>query len=377
MNELTIFEHEAAKKNLPEGFAEEDFAEAESFHRSLPGYSVTPLVPLRCLAEKLGVKSIHIKDESKRFGLNAFKALGASFALEKALQMEPQIKEAVTATDGNHGRAVAWAAGARGLRATVFMPAGTADCRVRAISELGAQVFVTDKNYTGSVEMAAAYAGEHGAKLIQDTAFAGYEDIPRYITLGYSTLADEALKQMAAAGEGQPTHVFLQAGVGSMAGGVIACMARRLQRRDLPAFTVVEAENAACVFESVRQDRLVSIGGNTQTAMAGLNCGDVNIQTFPIIREYADFYAKCSDEVSFRAMRQLAFPEGSDGKVVAGECGAAGLGVLMEIMCSEKYAAMRKRMHLDGSSRVLLFSTEGNTDPEHYRQVVGESRAGD
>lgn len=256
------------------------------------------------------------------------------------------------------------------------MPAGTADCRVEAISELGAQVFVTDKNYTGAVEMADAYAGAHGAKLIQDTAFAGYEDIPRYITLGYSTLADEALKQMAEAGEGRPTHVFLQAGVGSMAGGVIACMARRLQR-DLPTFTVVEAENAACVFESVRQNRLVSIGGNAQTAMAGLNCGDVNIQTFPIIREYAGFYAKCRDEVSFRAMRQLAFPEGSDEKVVAGECGAVGLGVLMEIMSREKHAAMRERMHLDGSSRVLLFSTEGNTDPEHYRQVVEESRAGD
>ena len=319
------------------------------------------------LAKELGVKGVYIKDESKRFGLNAFKALGASYAIHK-LFPDGNVGLTVTATDGNHGKGMAWSTHRLGGHAVVFMPAGTVESRVEAIRAIGdTEVTVTDLNYDGTVATAAAYAKEHGGHLVQDTAFAGYEEVPKNITLGYSTMAAEALEELAALGVGEPTHTFLQAGVGSMAGGVAAYLAETC--KNPPAMAVVEAWESACVLESIRQGKLVTIEGHTQTSMAGLNCGTPNPQVMPILQEWAEFYLRCQDEVTFRAMRRLAHPGPHETAVVSGESGASGMGAFLAVMDNPEY---RKAMGFDENSVVLLFSTEGDTDPGHYREVVSD-----
>ena len=236
---------------------------------------------------------------------------------------------------------------------------------IRAIGDT--EVTVTDLNYDGTVATAAAYAKEHGGHLVQDTAFAGYEEVPENITLGYSTMAAEALEELAALGVGEPTHTFLQAGVGSMAGGVAAYLAETC--KNPPAMAVVEAWESACVLESIRQGRLVTIEGHTQTSMAGLNCGTPNPQVMPILQEWAQFYIRCQDEVTFRAMRRLAHPGPHETAVISGESGASGLGAFLAVMDNPEY---RKTMGFDETSVILLFSTEGDTDPDHYKAVVAD-----
>lgn len=352
---------------LPDCCTPETFADVRAFHRTLPGYQPTPLVALPDLAKEVGVKGVYIKDESKRFGLNAFKALGASYAIHK-LFPDGNVGLTVTATDGNHGKGMAWSTHRLGGHAVVFMPAGTVASRVEAIRAIGdTEVTVTDLNYDGTVATAAAYAKEHGGHLVQDTAFAGYEEVPKNITLGYSTMAAEALEELAALGVGEPTHTFLQAGVGSMAGGVAAYLAETC--KNPPAMAVVEAWESACVLESIRQGRLVTIEGHTQTSMAGLNCGTPNPQVMPILQEWAQFYIRCQDEVTFRAMRRLAHPGPHETAVISGESGASGLGAFLAVMDNPEY---RKTMGFDETSVILLFSTEGDTDPDHYKAVVAD-----
>lgn len=367
--ELVVNPH-AGRNELPACYTPETFSAIRTFHKTLPGYAPTPLVPLPALAKALGLKGIYLKDESKRFGLKAFKALGASWAIHQLF--DGQTAEhplTVTATDGNHGKGMAWSTHLLGGHAVVFMPAGTVSSRVEAIRAIGdTQVTVTDQNYDGTVAMAATYAKEHHGFLVQDTSFAGYEDVPQDITLGYSTMAAEALEQLAALGAGAPTHTFLQAGVGSMAGGVAAYLAKTCQTP--PAMAVVEAWEAACVLESIRQNRLVSIPGHTHTSMAGLNCGTPNPQIMPVLREWATYYLRCQDEVTFRAMRRLAHPDPGESAVVSGESGASGLGCLMALMERPELAGARDTMGLNQDSVVLLFSTEGDTDPEHYQAVL-------
>lgn len=365
-----IINPNATKKTLPDCYNEKTFTAVRAFHKTLPGYAPTPLVALPTLAKELGVKGIYLKDESKRFGLNAFKALGASYAIHQLFGSDRQGSPlTVTATDGNHGRGMAWATHRLGGHAVVFMPQGSADSRVEAIRAIGdTVVHVTDQNYDGTVAAAAAYAREHNGFLVQDTSFAGYETIPQNITLGYSTMVAEALEQMQALGASEPTHTFLQAGVGSMAGGVTAYLARTCQTP--PAMAVVEAWESACVLESIRQNHLVSIGGHTQTSMAGLNCGTPNPQIMPVLQEWAEYYIRCQDEVSFRAMCRLAHPGAGEPAVISGESGASGLGCLMALMERPELAIFRDQMGLNQHSVLLLFSTEGNTDPDHYDSVL-------
>lgn len=358
------------RSTLPACYNDAVFADVRAFHRTLPGYAPTPLVALPDLAKALGVRGVYVKDESKRFGLNAFKALGASYAIHK-LYPDGNVGLTVTATDGNHGKGMAWSTHRLGGHAVVFMPAGTVESRVNAIRAIGdTEVTVTDLNYDGTVATAAAYAKEHGGHLVQDTAFEGYEDIPQDIILGYSTMAVEALEQLAELGVDAPTHTFLQAGVGSMAGGVAAYLAHACPKA--PKMAVVEAWESACVLESIRQNRLVTIEGHTQTSMAGLNCGTPNPQIMPVLQEWAEFYIRCQDEVTFRAMRRLAHPGPNETAVVSGESGASGLGAFLAVMEEADCAAYRRQMGFDANSIVLLFSTEGDTDPDHYQQVVAD-----
>ena len=353
------------------------------FHKSLPSYRETPLVSLDAAARRYGVGGIFVKDESQRFGLKAFKGLGGSWAvfriLCERLSLDPD-KAAfddvrkksgsvvfATATDGNHGRGVSWAAGLFGCSARVYMPAGSSEARRRAIELAGnATAEITPFPYDETVACAADLARKNGYVLLQDTSWEGYEAYPRRIIEGYLTMASEAVRQL---GEHRPTHVFLQAGVGAMAGGAAAYL-KDVYGDDCPRVAVVEPEAAACLYLSKKagDGRPHSLGGAPETIMAGLNCGTPCSITWPILCGGASFFCACRDSVAERGMRAYASPAGGDAPVVSGESGAVTYGALLTILEND---SLRELFGITEKSSFLLFSTEGDTDPESYTRIVG------
>ena len=371
----------------------ENVAKARSFHRSFPQYSITPLASLDGMAKHLGLGSLFVKDESYRFGLNAFKVLGGSFAMARyiAQQMGRDVGEMTydyltseafrqefgqatffTATDGNHGRGVAWAANKLGQKAVVHMPKGSAKSRFDNIAKEGAKVTIEEVNYDDCVRMAAAEAAEtkHGV-VVQDTAWAGYEEIPSWIMQGYGTMANEAAEQLRQLEVNRPTHVFVQAGVGSLAGAVVGYFTN-LYPNNPPKFVVMEAKAADCLYRgAVAGDgdpRIVD--GDLTTIMAGLACGEPNILSWDILRNHVSAFVSCPDWVSARGMRMLGMPVKGDPSVVSGESGAVGMGLISAIMEDDTYRDLREHLELDRFSQVLMFSTEGDTDPEKYRRIL-------
>ena len=371
----------------------EHVAAARAFHGSFPQYSVTPLAKLDALASELGLANLAVKDESYRFGLNAFKVLGGSFAMASYIaektgkpvsemtydyltsdELARDFGQATffTATDGNHGRGVAWAANKLGQKAVVHMPKGSVKSRFDNIAKEGATVTIEDVNYDECVRMAAAEADacENGV-IVQDTAWEGYEEIPSWIMEGYGTMASEAAEQYAAAGVERPTHVFVQAGVGSLAGAVVGYFAN-LFPDNPPTFVVMEASEAACLYKGAvagdGEPRIVE--GDMPTIMAGLACGEPNTLGWDILRNHVKVFVSCPDWVAARGMRVLGAPLAGDPRVISGESGAVGAGLIDTIMTDEAYADLRAAIGLDETSSVLLFSTEGDTDPVNYRKVV-------
>ena len=371
----------------------ENVAKARSFHRSFPQYSITPLARLDGMAKHLGLGSLFVKDESYRFGLNAFKVLGGSFAMARyiAQQMGRDVGEMTydyltseafrqefgqatffTATDGNHGRGVAWAANKLGQKAVVHMPKGSAKSRFDNIAKEGAKVTIEEVNYDDCVRMAAAEAAEtkHGV-VVQDTAWAGYEEIPAWIMQGYGTMANEAAEQLRQLEVNRPTHVFVQAGVGSLAGAVVGYFTN-LYPNNPPKFVVMEAKAADCLYRGAvagdGEPRIVD--GDLTIIMAGLACGEPNILSWDILRNHVSAFVSCPDWVSARGMRMLGMPVKGDPSVVSGESGAVGMGLISAIMEDDTYRDLREHLELDRFSQVLMFSTEGDTDPEKYRRIL-------
>ena len=364
---------------------------AHAFHRGIPSYAPTPLAALPALAERLGVASIHVKDESQRFGLNAFKGLGGSYAIARViadrLGIEPaeltyelitsdEVREQlgqltfVTATDGNHGRGVAWTAKMLGQRAVVYMPKGSAQERLENIRALGATAEITDLNYDDTVRMASRVAKENGWVLVQDTSWLGYEQIPTWIMQGYTTMALEAAGQLADDGSGAPTHVFLQAGVGAMSGAVTGFLAAHYGPAK-PTIVIVEPEGADCVFRTAQaaDGALHTVEGDLPTIMAGLACGEPCQVGWNMLGRYADWFASVPDEVAARGMRVLGNPLDTDPRVVSGESGAATLGFVATLLDGQ-HGDEAAQLGLNANSRILCFSTEGDTDRENYRKVV-------
>ena len=278
----------------------------------------------------------------------------------------------VTTTDGNHGRGVAWAAHRLGCEAHVFLPKGSAQARAQAILDVGAvEATILPLPYDDAVRYAAKQAEEQGWLLIQDTSWPGYEDVPGWIVQGYTTLAREAVEQLAEAGVSAPTHVFLQAGVGAMAGGVLAYLADHYGE-NAPKFAVVEPEKIPCIFASVQAGDGAAHPylAEKQTIMAGLNCGEPCMITWPVLRDLASWYFACPDAVTEEGMRLLGRPVGEDPKVISGESGAVTAGLLHRLCTRPALADLREKMGLDETSVVLLISTEGDTDPEAYQTIL-------
>jgi diaminopropionate ammonia-lyase len=385
-------------KNYPDFLSIAELKKVRNFHKTIYNYNETPLVKLDNLAKELGLKSILVKDESKRGGLNSFKMLGGAYAIGRLLckRLNLNIEEVgfdylkseeirekigqvtfVTCSDGNHGRGIAWTARELNQKAVIYLPKGTAERRVQAIRELGAEAVVTELNYDDTIRYARQKAIENGWEIVQDTGWEGYKEIPKWIMQGYAVMAYEAFEQAASMGITKPTHMFIQAGVGAMAGGVLGFTVNYFDGEH-PIATVMEPNNAACMFKSAEANdgKPHSVEGDLDTIMAGLACGEPIEEGWEILRDFADTFTMCPDYVTARGMRILANPLGEDEKVVSGESGAVGTGLLSLIMENEGLGEIRDRLGLNENSTVLVFSTEGATDPVNYRKVVWDGKYG-
>lgn len=356
---------------------------------SWPGYAATPLVRLDGLARALGLARIDYKDERGRFGLKSFKALGGAYAVANVLKQRVAastgrkdiasqrllsgefaqiVREATVtcATDGNHGRSVAWGAQLFGCHCVIFVHEHVSQGRRDAIAKYGAEVREVKGNYDDAVRHAAATAAANGWTVVSDTSYAGYRDIPLDVMHGYGVMAHEIARQFN--GE-PPTHVFAQAGVGALAAAICASFWLRWGPRR-PFFAVVEPTHADCVYRSLEAGRPVVVGGDLDTVMAGLACGEVSELAWEILHGGANAAVAVDDAYALEAVRMLARPAAGDAPIVAGETGGAGLAALL---AARDYPDVRRTLALDAGSRVLLLGSEGDTDPAIYREVVGRT----
>jgi diaminopropionate ammonia-lyase len=353
------------------------------FHQSLPQYQPTPLIKLSNLSQQIGIANLLVKDESKRFELNAFKMLGASFAiaqlLAKKMKLSPPYSLSqiiqhqshyknftfATATDGNHGRALAWCANLFGCHSRIYMPKGSSQARIDAIKRYTPLVEITDLNYDDTVAMVADLAGKNHWQLIQDTAWENYTEIPDNIMRGYFSLIVEFEQQSKL----WPTHVFLQAGVGSMAAAVTAYFVNH--SKPTPKIIIVEPNNAPCFFESIKiNNGHPHSSGSLNTLMAGLACGLPSTTAWHILSQKAFAFIKCHDRVAVEGMKQYANPIANDHSIISGESAAVTLGVLMQLIKEPNLKPIKQNLEIDQTSQVLLLSTEGDTDPQNYRKLI-------
>ncbi|WP_339947845.1 diaminopropionate ammonia-lyase [uncultured Albimonas sp.] len=363
------------------------FARAQAAIASWPGYAPSPLVALPALAASLGVALVLCKDESGRFGLGSFKALGGAYAVARLLQKRvareigrpvsmdeivavahPQAAARVTvccATDGNHGRSVAWGARNFGARCVIFIHATVSEGRRAAIEAYGAEVRRCAGNYDDSVREAQATADAEGWFVVSDTSYPGYMDVPRDVMQGYEMMAAEAYEALGA----PPSHVFIQTGVGGLAAAVAAQAVRRWGAAR-PMLVLADPDRSACWLESMAAGAPTAVEGDLDTLMAGLACGEVSALAWEVLRDHGDAAMAVPDAAAVAAMNRLARPAGDDPAIVAGESAVAGLAALENALADPRAA---QALGLGADSRVLLFGTEGDTDPALYRDLVGLS----
>lgn len=354
-----------------------------------PGYAPTPLHDLRGLAEELGIGGLYYKDEGGRFGLGSFKALGGAYATARLLQkrmsetlgrsvtMEevtsvahPELAAGLTvccATDGNHGRSVAWGAQTFGCNCVIFIHATVSENRKTAIEAYGAEVRRCDGNYDDSVRTAQETAASEGWFVVSDTSYPGYMDVPKDVMQGYELMAEEAFSAF----DNPPTHVFLQTGVGGMAAAVAANAVRRWGT-DRPLIVLCDPDRSACWYDSYGAGKPVAVHGDLDTLMAGLACGEVSLLAWEILKDHGDAAMALADELAVAAMVRLARPVVGDPPIVAGESATAGLAGLIAAL---ENAEARAELGLGAQSRVVVFGTEGDTDPELFAKLVGQTAA--
>ncbi|TFG18636.1 MAG: diaminopropionate ammonia-lyase [Promethearchaeota archaeon] len=349
---------------------------ALEFHKSLPNYKPSPLHSAKNLAKTLGCNNLYIKDESRRLGLPAFKILGASYATIRVLQHNFGVKYSgienfkkdlaeidnirlITATDGNHGRAVAHIANLLGLKATIYVPKHTKQARIDAIKSEGAELVIVDGNYDQAVDIAASQDGI----IIQDTGYPGYENIPRYIVEGYSTMFWEIEEQLSNQNLPYPDLIIAPIGVGSFISAVVQFYKSSIQKIH-PIILGVEPEQAGCAFEAIRENKIIALEGPYESVMAGLSCGKISTIAFPILKNGVDGFILVRDVEALQAMKVL-----SKEKIISGESGSASFAAL-NILFSQEGKKNREHFQINESSNILIFSTEGATDPEMYEAVM-------
>ncbi|MFC3229010.1 diaminopropionate ammonia-lyase [Marinibaculum pumilum] len=364
-----------------------------------PGYAPTRLRSLDVLAGQLGIAQLLYKDESGRLGLGSFKALGGAYAVlclaaervAAATGQQPPLAEiragdhaallagltVATATDGNHGRSVAWGARLAGCRCRVYIHAGVSAGRQAALEALGAEVRRIDGDYDASVRLCAAEAAAEGLFVVSDTSYDGYGDLPRQVMAGYSVMAAEVLDQVgghgAAGSAALPTHVFVQAGVGGLAAAVCAQMWQRLGAAR-PRFVIVEPARAACLMATARAGRPTAVSLQEETVMAGLSCGEISPIAWTILDRGATDYLTIGEDDVAPIMRLLASGAAGGGTITAGESAVSGLIGLLGVAADPD---LRRAVGLTTGSRVLVFGSEGATDPQIYASMVGHPPPGE
>jgi diaminopropionate ammonia-lyase len=364
-----------------------------AFHQALPGYAPTPLRSLPALAARLGLAEIHVKDESQRFGIKAFKALGASYAMYRFLQgkWRERFAEPFTpavfqdpaalarlgaftfcaATDGNHGRAVAWTARRLGQKAVIYMPADSVPARVENIRGEGAEVVLVEGTFDLCVQRCAHDAAKNGWQAISDTAYPGFRDVPGWILLGYTTIFAELEGLLHGPMKTGVDTVILPAGVGGLAAAGAFFYCKRYGRLR-PYLVCVEPVSSDCFLEAVRfgKGQPLPTKGKQTSIMAGLNCGVPSPLAWPFVRDAYPFFLAVGDRFVEEAMRRYYHPLRDDPRIVSGESGSSGLAALLALTSVDKLLAIRSRLPLGPSSRVLLVNTEGDTDPENFKKVI-------
>ncbi|MDG1683958.1 MAG: diaminopropionate ammonia-lyase [Luminiphilus sp.] len=346
-------------------FSADECDEAHRIISQWQGYQPTPLISLSDIAASAGVDKIYYKDESGRFDLGSFKALGGAYAIDCLVREAPEHKLVVcTATDGNHGRSVAWAARFCDAECHIFLHSKVSEAREDALAALGATIHRVEGNYDDSIVACRKHAVKHGWQIVSDTSWPGYRDVPKLVMTGYSVMTHELIRQL---GDTKPTHIILQAGCGAMAGALIASMWLHWGP-DLPKVIVVESDRSDCVYQSLKRDQIHLVNIVQETLMAGLSCGEVSELAWPIIREAASHVITINDEGVGPMVRWLANPTTKDRPaIVAGECSASGLIALLAIRQDPSLAG---EVGVDDRSRVLVIGTEGDTDAAVYAAIM-------
>ena len=363
------------------------------FHKSIEGYDPTPLISLESLAKYLNVRNVYVKDESRRFGIKAFKALGASYAIFRTINkkwrnnygselkadefFKADIKTKLgkftfcAATDGNHGRAVAWTANKLKQKAIIYMPSNTAKSRIDSIYAENGEVVLVDGTFDDCVSRVAQDSKKNGWQVISDTAYPGYMEIPGFILLGYTTIFNEIEEQIKTQKLELPDFVFLQSGVGGLsAAGTFHFVSRYASRK--PKLISVEPVDSDCFLESVKYGNgsPLPTRGKQESIMAGLNCGIPSPLAWKIIKDGMDFFLSVSDKYAEDAMRMYYHPSGNDEKIISGESGSAGLAGFLALCLNPVLADAKNKLGINENSDILLINTEGDTDTDNFEKVV-------
>ncbi|MBP8041176.1 MAG: diaminopropionate ammonia-lyase [Bacteroidales bacterium] len=373
--------------NQENAFINEDIL---NFHRLLEGYEPTPVHSLNGLAKKLGIGSVYVKDESFRFGVKAFKPLGASYTIFRFLKSKWEDSYAseftvsdfknhekmaalgaftfCAATDGNHGRAVAWTARILKQNAVIYMPANTVASRIKNIESEGARVVLIDGTFDECVSRADADAKANGWIIISDTAYPGYMFYPQFIMAGYSTIFREMDGIVTMPSSCKADIVILQAGVGGLAAAGTWYMTHKYGK-NRPRIICLEPTRADAFMESVKNGKPTHSKQDYNSIMAGLNCG-VSLLAWDYISQGANYMLTVSDTYAEKAMRQYYYPEGNDPQIISGESGASGMAGLLALCEEEKFSTLRNELGMNSKTSVLLINSEGDTDPVNFKKVI-------
>ena len=351
------------KNQILNSLSKEDIDDAYTKISNWRGYSPTPLVELNKLSKELNLNKIFYKDESKRFDLKSFKALGGAYAVEKVTKGNKDIVVA-TATAGNHGRSVAWGAKRLGLKCKIFISEYVTDARGKVMSDLGADVIKVKGNYESSLIECIKQSTKNNWQIIQDVAWKEYITVPKYTMAGYAVMMKEIVDQLD---HNKISHIILQAGVGGMAGAMIAGVARYLN--NIPITVVVEPDSAACVLESVRTGKIEKIDIIRESLMGGMSCGEVSLVPWEILKNSVKYCISLPDDDIAKTMKLLGNANFSDEKIIAGENSTPGVISLISSCENEK---IKEKMQLNKNSNVLLIGCEGDTDKEMYQKLINQ-----
>ena len=351
------------KSSILNSLSKNDIDQAYLSISKWKGYSPTPLIELNKLSKELNVNKIFYKDENKRFDLKSFKALGGAYAVEKVTKGNKDIIVA-TATAGNHGRSVAWGARRLGIKCKIFISEFVSDARGQAMTDLGADVIKVKGNYEKSLIECIKRSTENNWQIVQDVAWKDYMLVPKYTMAGYTVMMKEIVDQIK---NDQITHIILQAGVGGMAGAMVAGIARYL--KNIPETIVVEPDSAACVMESIRTGKIEKVDIKKESLMGGMSCGEVSLVPWEILKNSVKFCISLPDDEIAKTMKLLGNSSFSEEKIIAGENSAPGVISLIASCIDNK---IKEKLKLNSKSNILVIGCEGDTDKEMYQSLINQ-----